>query len=305
MAKNKRDDFTKTTIRSLQIRVGGYCSRPECRKMTIIPSAGDPSSFETTGRAAHITAASEKGPRYDASLTPAERKSASNGIWLCADCADLIDKNGGDDYSCELIRSWKARAEQEVSNASLLNTTAAKPAWLDKLSSPHYVNVPRILNLSPVGALSPEVLHTLKSGFPERGLIVRPLLEVSNSLRQLSIKAVDVEQLLKPEDQVGAGLVISFFRRCRTKNGSNTDALFVEDYSFDKSPLIYTDANSYRYVFPYDPVWLTTSTARASMRQGTVQLAGLGIVKNVDHVNKTVISTPLTFGIPDLFGMFN
>ena len=31
------------------------------------------------------------GPRYDASMTPEERKSFENGIWLCQSCSKLID----------------------------------------------------------------------------------------------------------------------------------------------------------------------------------------------------------------------
>ena len=31
------------------------------------------------------------GPRYAASMTPEERKSFENGIWLCQSCSKLID----------------------------------------------------------------------------------------------------------------------------------------------------------------------------------------------------------------------
>ncbi|MBB4120564.1 hypothetical protein [Martelella radicis] len=272
--------------------------------MTIVPSPDYPAYVSSFGRAAHITAASKNGPRFEANLTASERKSADNGIWLCADCADLIDKNSGDGFSPELLRSWKASAEQEVSNASLLRTAASRPVWLDKLRSPHYVNVPRVLHLSEAGVLSPETRAMFNRGFPEDGFIAPQLYEVSTVLRLISIKAIDVEQILQPEKQVAEGLTISFYRRCRTKNGANTDKCYVENYSFEKSPLIYAEAHAYRYVFPYDPIWLTTMTARGSVRQGTAQLAGLGIVKHVDQNKRSVISTPLAFGIPDLLGLF-
>lgn len=304
MAKKKRDDFSRTTAQALMTRVAGYCSRPECRRMTIIPNPEYPAYFSITGRAAHITAAAENGPRYDSALTSIERRSADNGIWLCADCADMIDKNKGAGFSCELIKSWKARAEQEVSNASLLRATAARPAWLDKLRTPHYVNVPRVLHLSEAPALSPETRTMFNKGIPEDGFIAPQLYEVSIALRQLSIKAVDVEQILQPEAQLREGLPISFYRTCRTKNGAKNHKRYVEEYSFDTSPLIYTEANGYRYVFPYDPLWLTSTTARASVRQGTAQLAGLGLIKAVDYDAKLVIASPLAFGVPDLLGLF-
>lgn len=60
--------------------------------------------------AAHITAASPGGARYNPDLTPSERGSFNNGIWLCQSHAKLID----DDelhYTCALLHDWKETAE--------------------------------------------------------------------------------------------------------------------------------------------------------------------------------------------------
>jgi ribosomal protein L37AE/L43A len=65
------------------------------------------------GVAAHISAAAPLGPRYDPSMTPAERSSPANGIWLCANCARRIDADV-DNFSCELLNTWKAHAEYEA-----------------------------------------------------------------------------------------------------------------------------------------------------------------------------------------------
>lgn len=73
----------------------------------------DPSSSVNVGVAAHITAASTGGPRYDPSLSNKERASASNGIWLCQNCAKLIDSDVAA-YSAQLLTEWKARAEQDA-----------------------------------------------------------------------------------------------------------------------------------------------------------------------------------------------
>ncbi|HXR03685.1 MAG TPA: hypothetical protein VN836_03150 [Verrucomicrobiae bacterium] len=61
--------------------------------------------------AAHITAASPGGPRYDASLTPEQRADISNGIWLCQFCAKLVD-NDEKRFRAEHLRLWKTLAEQ-------------------------------------------------------------------------------------------------------------------------------------------------------------------------------------------------
>lgn len=63
------------------------------------------------GKAAHITAASPGGPRYDPSLTVEERADISNGIWLCSNHADLIDKDEKR-FPVDVLRKWKQDAEQ-------------------------------------------------------------------------------------------------------------------------------------------------------------------------------------------------
>jgi hypothetical protein len=45
------------------------------------------------GVAAHISAAAVGGPRYDPNLSQEERSAASNGIWLCQNCAKIVDND--------------------------------------------------------------------------------------------------------------------------------------------------------------------------------------------------------------------
>lgn len=47
-------------------------------------------------------------------MTPEERSSIENGIWLCRSCARLIDSDERV-YSIELLRMWKDAAEYEQS----------------------------------------------------------------------------------------------------------------------------------------------------------------------------------------------
>lgn len=300
----KRDEFTDQTKRALRERVGGRCCRPECGRLTVSPNAENPTRVDITGRAAHITAAHKGGPRFDATLSSAERKSANNGIWLCSDCADLIDKNEGEGFSVEKLRSWKRTAEESRSIAARLSVRARRPAWLDRLRTPHYVNVPRLLHIVGSEAISEFTSSSIYSGFPRKGLIVRELVEVENALRQMTIEAVDVREINYPAAQISEGVCISYYHQCRTKNGASENPRDVTTYSFAKSPLIYFDCNGYRYVQPYDPVWLTTNTARGSVRSGSCKLAGIAIVKSLNHAEKQIIASPLTFGIPDMLGMY-
>jgi hypothetical protein len=63
--------------------------------------------------ASHITAASIGGPRFDPSLTPTQRSSSDNGIWLCESCAKLIDSDDSK-YTIPFVTDWKVGAEQRT-----------------------------------------------------------------------------------------------------------------------------------------------------------------------------------------------
>jgi len=105
-----RDDFDLKTKETLAKRVGLRCSNPDCRQLTSGPQE-DPTKVLNIGVAAHITAASEGGPRYDPGLTSQERRFVDNGIWLCQNCAKLVD-NDVQRYTVALLREWKQTAEE-------------------------------------------------------------------------------------------------------------------------------------------------------------------------------------------------
>src|SRR5262245_38346428 len=105
--KSNRDSFSAATVNALARQVGCLCSNPDCHRPTSGPNS-EPHSWTNIGEAAHITAAAP-GPgakRYDPTLTPEQRKHPDNGIWLCGNCAKMID----DDetvYTVELLKKWK------------------------------------------------------------------------------------------------------------------------------------------------------------------------------------------------------
>ena len=104
-----RDDFTQHTKEIIAKRAGYLCSNPECRKPTIGPALGHDKAINL-GVAAHITAASPRGPRYDPFLTPDQRCHPSNGIWACQTCGKLIDSDS-EHFTIEMLRKWKRAAE--------------------------------------------------------------------------------------------------------------------------------------------------------------------------------------------------
>jgi hypothetical protein len=104
-----RDEFSNTIKEVLAKRVGYRCSNPGCRQATSGPQA-DPTKVINIGVAAHITAASPDGPRYDPNMTPEDRSSVGNGIWLCQSCGKLVD-NDPIRYTVGILQNWKAMAE--------------------------------------------------------------------------------------------------------------------------------------------------------------------------------------------------
>ena len=110
-----RDEFPKVVVDALAKRAAFICSNSDCRAQTVAPSEDDDSKFIYIGKASHIAAASAGGPRFDESMSAEERKSIANGIFLCSNCADMVDKNNGRDYSVEQLRKWKREHESWVS----------------------------------------------------------------------------------------------------------------------------------------------------------------------------------------------
>lgn len=90
-------------------RVNNHCSNPMCRVGTTGPQT-DPNKALMLGVAAHITAAAPRGPRYDSNMADDARAAAANGIWLCQNCAKLVD-NDEIRFSVALLLRWKETAE--------------------------------------------------------------------------------------------------------------------------------------------------------------------------------------------------
>lgn len=106
-----RDDFPKPIKEILAKRVSYKCSNPNCKKITVGAHSNE-ERIVNIGVAAHIYAASAGGPRYSLEMKSEDRKSISNGIWLCQNCAKLIDSDIVK-YSPRELSNWKLLAEKE------------------------------------------------------------------------------------------------------------------------------------------------------------------------------------------------
>ena len=109
--KKNRDDFIGRTKLKLAKRVGWMCSDPQCRRPTVGSNARGDGEI-VVGVAAHICAAAPGGPRYEPAMTPEQRRSVDNGIWLCQVHAKTVDSDERS-FPVELLRQWKAQAQRD------------------------------------------------------------------------------------------------------------------------------------------------------------------------------------------------
>ena len=109
-----RDNFPASVRRVIAERVNFLCSNPTCRRGTVGPQL-DAARSLSLGVAAHIAAASPGGPRFDPRQRGNDRKSAVNGVWLCQNCAKLIDSDLLR-HPGSLLKRWKDAAERLASH---------------------------------------------------------------------------------------------------------------------------------------------------------------------------------------------
>ena len=110
---DNRDGFLPKTKELIGKRAGYLCAFPGCRQLTIGPSDDRVSGVSMIGVAAHITAASVGGPRYDPALTHEERSSEQNGVWTCQTHGKMIDDNPSK-HSVDDINRWKKQHEEWI-----------------------------------------------------------------------------------------------------------------------------------------------------------------------------------------------
>ncbi len=124
--KKNRDDFAEKTKLQIAKRAGWLCSYPPCRTPTV-GATSDGQSEINIGTAAHICAAAPRGPRYDENMSPEERSSPNNGIWMCRDHGKAVDSNDPE-FTIERLHEWKRQAEQESWRRVLRNKEPRGPA---------------------------------------------------------------------------------------------------------------------------------------------------------------------------------
>ena len=108
---NRRDNFNQSVIQILYKRAGGRCCK--CRAATFGPITNNPNKYRNIGQAAHIAAAAPGGPRYNSEMSIEERTSAANGLWLCSNCHDQVDRDL-EEFTVAVLKKMRREAEDSA-----------------------------------------------------------------------------------------------------------------------------------------------------------------------------------------------
>ncbi|RDS85925.1 hypothetical protein DWU99_01205 [Dyella psychrodurans] len=108
-------------MRALAARTGHTCAYLECGKITSIRSLDDDTKAISIGVGAHEVAAGKKGPRPQSEhpdITEEQIRCArTNGIWLCADHAIIVDRNPRFHDRAKL-QEWQRLAEETAAQGA-------------------------------------------------------------------------------------------------------------------------------------------------------------------------------------------
>jgi len=104
-------DYTAGTQRALYAFSATTCYFPDCTSKVIEFVNDEPVS---NAEIAHLRGANPGSPRYDPEMTDDERRSFANLILLCKPHHSIVDRLHPDDYSVEVLATWKVDRERQA-----------------------------------------------------------------------------------------------------------------------------------------------------------------------------------------------
>lgn len=142
--KDKARDYTRVTIRRLDILSGNECAHPDCTKKLIAEDG-----ISIISKICHIAAASKDGPRFDESMNDDDRRSFENLILLCDEHHVIIDNKQNESiYTPELLKKWKSDHETKIRELTASkNLLSRHPLALNKVINLIGRNMDEILDL--------------------------------------------------------------------------------------------------------------------------------------------------------------
>lgn len=202
-------------------RSGNTCAYPRCGLILTIESFVEGDRPKATGKVAHICAASPGGPRYDDSMTKAQRGSADNLIYLCGPHHDAVDSQL-EFHSVDFLHEAKSAHEAKVARAVR--------AGLGQVTYAELTLVCSVL----VGATEPPVAVQVDMALPIRQKIqLNKLGPAAVELITAGLSQADrVERFIAFQTELNPGFGRTLAARCKSDyysaiaNGLQPDEVF-------------------------------------------------------------------------------
>lgn len=191
--RSSRCEFSERTKLAIGKRSSFLCAL--CGAFTFGPSTESLQKSVNVGVAAHITAASPGGSRYDPALTEAQRASAENAIWLCQIHAKLIDD---DCFEWTAMRLRHQKQEHEAKVRCLIGV--------------------------PQRALPPDLIRSVQTPREYAFAMTRDLVPAYKG----SLRPMLSDQNLGEESELGILMVGSPMSERRNKNSQPRWTVFVK-----------------------------------------------------------------------------
>ncbi len=279
--------YTEKTKKMLWGKSGGKCAFSGCERDLI----GQDGNIQ--GEICHIVARNEGGPRRRADFW-GDIDGEENLILLCAEHHKIID-DFPEKYPEDLVHQYKKAHEEEVRARMNLGEP-----WKVNFSQIYYMNIPRIEILAALKGISFEGNVPKEKCLHSLGWDLNYLMsKVSGLMNVLSFHAVPFNTKLQ---KLCVGQIVEINDKFRTKNVPTVDIVMQNKYypkgDLEEDAHLYNDNGGVRRYLTIDPNWLATTTAFVNFRGGWIDIAGLGIITNIDVKLKKIIVTPYVLGIP-------
>lgn len=179
--------FKPKVAEMIAYRAAYICSNPDCNTLTIGPAMAGPKLKNKKGEAAHIIGEKSGSARHNSNAC-IDIHGEENGLWLCANCHTLIDKNDGIDYPESLLFQWKREHEDTI---SVLLRTHKSPIPLISRQSTN-----RKIAQNIVDYISSKGVYFQPAAFEDPTYVISSIDQVRKRI-QREVRDIDSDKRLK------------------------------------------------------------------------------------------------------------
>ncbi|HHK8502771.1 HNH endonuclease [Vibrio alginolyticus] len=179
--------FKPKIAEMIAYRAAYICSNPGCNTLTIGATISDPLLKNKKGEAAHILGERVGSARHDPNPS-IDVGGVENGLWLCANCHTLVDKNKGVDYPSKDLFEWKKEHEATI---SMLLRTHKSPLPLISRQSTN-----RKIAQNIVDCISNKGAYFQHSSIEDPAHVISSIDQVRNAI-QREVRNIDSDKRLQ------------------------------------------------------------------------------------------------------------